>query len=206
MKKIILSSIALLAFVVVFTSCGGSKADEPEGFKVPTILNGPLGDYYDIVSVNVRPFNEEETKDIDAKKLEERNYYKIIVEVKKNTKSFDFDASKVNYTSYMTKNDTDAFCVAGQINSEEGEELDAFSFKGKDGVETLLISCSKEGATKKFSGEFHIKKGEVKGNESIELVSVLKTTADELEQLKEGIKMMKEMKGAIEDENEETDE
>lgn len=205
MNKKVFSFIALLTIAVGLFSCGGSHAGKSEGFKVPTILNGPLGEYYDIVSVNVRPFNEEEKKEVEAEKLEENTFYKIIVEVKKNAKAFDFDTSKIQYTSYVSDDDTNIFCIAGLINNEEGGELAAFSFKRKGGVESLLLTCSKEGASKTISADFHVKKDKIKGNEAIELTSVLKTAKSELEELKEGVKMLKEMKESMSDDKEDTE-
>ncbi len=195
---------------MVSTSCGSSeKKQEVEGIKTPTTLNGPLGEYYDILSVNVRPFTEEETKDLKGLKgrlVGKCNFYKIIVEVKKNAKKFDFDATKIKYESSLSENDMNVFLIAGVVNNNDGEELEGIRFRGKDGAEALLLTCTNEGATKKFSGVFSIKKEEDNGDKSIELTSVLRTTASELEELKEGIKMMKEMKNSIEDEDEEADE
>ena len=199
MKKIVSVIILFVAIAFGFNSCG-DKA-KSEGMQVPTVINGPLGEYYDVVSVNVRQLSEEETKDIDAEKLEKNNFYKIIVEVKKNAKAFDFDPTKIKYTSYMSKNDIDKFCVAGLVNSSEGEEIESFSFSRNDGIETLLLTCTKEGATKKFSAYFDIKKEEDKGDKIIELTSVIKTTAQEMEQLKEGVKMMKEMQSSTDEES-----
>ena len=192
MKKIVSFIFLFVAIAYGFSSCG-DKA-KTEGMQVPTVINGPLGEYYDIVSVNVRPLNEEETKEIKAEKLEKSNFYKIVVEVKKNAKAFDFDPSKIEYESYMGRNDVDKFCVAGIVNSNEGEELEAFTFKSSDGIESLLLTCTKEGATKKFSTMFEIKKEEDKDGKTIELTSIMKTTAQELEKLKEGVKMIKEMR------------
>lgn len=191
MKKIVSFIVLFVMITYGFSSCG-DKAKSEE-MQVPTIINGPLGEYYDVVSVNVRPLSEEETKEINAEKLEKSNFYKIIVEVKKNAKAFDFDPTRIEYSSYMDRNDIDKFCVAGIVNSDEGKKLESFLFKKSDGIETLLLTCTKEGATKKFSAQFDIKKEEDKGDKIIELTSVMKTTAQELEQLKEGVKMIKEM-------------
>jgi len=199
MKKIVSVIILFVAIAYGFSSCG--EKTKSEGMQVPSVVNGPLGEYYDIVSVNVRPLNEEETKEIKSEKLEKSNFYKIVVEVKKNAKAFDFDPAKIKYTSYMSDGDVDVFCVLGIVNSSEGEELESFSFKGRDGVESLLLTCTKEGASKKFSAQFDIKKEEDKCDKNIELTSVMKTTAQELEQLKEGVKMIKEMQTSS---NEET--
>ena len=204
MKKI-LSLIALfVAIAYGFSSCG-EKAKSEE-MQVPTVINGPLGDYYDVVSVNVRPFNEEEIKQLKEKsygeeKLEKNNFYKIIIEVKKNAKAFDFDPSRIKYDSYIDEDDIDKFCVAGIINSSEGEKLESFSFRGDDGIESLLMACSKEGATKKFSAQFDINKEEDKGEKTIEIASIMKTTAQQIEQLKEGVKMIKDLQSGANEES-----
>ena len=199
MKKIVSVITLLVAIAYGFCSCG-DKA-KSEGMQVPTVINGPLGEYYEVVSVIVRPLNEDETKEINAEKLEKRNFYKIVVEVKKNAKAFDFDPAKIKYTSYMSDGDVDVFCVLGIVNSSEGEELKSFSFKGRDGVESLLLTCTKEGASKKFSTQFDIKKEEDKGDKTIELTSILKTSAQQLEQINEGVKMLKELQGDKEEES-----
>ena len=199
MKKIVSVITLLVAIAYGFCSCG-DKA-KSEGMQVPTVINGPLGEYYEVVSVIVRPLNEDETKEIKAEKLEKRNFYKIVVEVKKNAKAFDFDPSKIEYKTYINDSDIDVFGVAGVVNSSEGDKLESFGFRDNGGVESLLLTCSKEGATKKFSTQFDIKKEEDKGDKTIELTSILKTSAQQLEQIKEGVKMLKELQGDKEEES-----
>lgn len=204
MKKIVSVIVLFVAIAYGFSSCGDKT--KPEGMQVPTVINGPLGEYYDVVSVDVRPFNEEEInkmqeEEYGKEKLEKNNYYKIIVEVKKNAKAFNFDPSKIEYSSYISDYETDKFSVAGVVNSSEGEELESFSFGRKGGVESLLMTCSKEGATKKISAEFDIKKEEDKGDKAIEITSILKSTAQDLEQIKEGVKMLKDLQGAPKEES-----
>ena len=199
MNKIVSVITLLVAIAYGFCSCG-DKA-KSEGMQVPTVINGPLGEYYEVVSVIVRPLNEDETKEIKAEKLEKRNFYKIVVEVKKNAKAFDFDPSKIEYKTYINDSDIDVFGVAGVVNSSEGDKLESFGFRDNGGVESLLLTCSKEGATKKFSTQFDIKKEEDKGDKTIELTSILKTSAQQLEQIKEGVKMLKELQGDKEEES-----
>lgn len=199
MKKILSVIVLFVVIAYGFSSCG-DKAKSEE-MQVPTVINGPLGEYYDVVSVSVRPLSEEETKDIEAEKLEKKNFYKIIVEVKKNAKAFDFDPTRVKYDRFISSEDVDKFCVAGLVNSSEGEELESFVFKRSDGVESLLLTCTKEGATKKFSAQFDIKKEKDIGSKTIELTSIMKTTAQELEKLKEGVKMIKDMQDISKEES-----
>ena len=66
MKKIVSVITLLVAIAYGFCSCG-DKA-KSEGMQVPTVINGPLGEYYEVVSVIVRPLNEDETKEIKAEK------------------------------------------------------------------------------------------------------------------------------------------
>lgn len=182
MKKIVSIIVLFVAIAYGFSSCSKKSG----GMQVPTVINGPLGDYYDVVSVEVRPFNEEEEK--KERLSEDYNYYKIIVEVKKNSKAFDFDPSNIEYESYISDSDKDKnniFNISGIVNNGEGEELDDFSFSSSGGIESLLMTCSKEGATKKFSDEFRIKKEEDKGDRIIELSSILRVmSAQELKQQK----------------------
>ena len=56
MKKIVSIIVLFVAIAYGFSSCSKKSG----GMQVPTVINGPLGDYYDVVSVEVRPFNEEE--------------------------------------------------------------------------------------------------------------------------------------------------
>ena len=172
MKKIVSIIVLFVAIAYGFSSCSKKSG----GMQVPTVINGPLGDYYDVVSVEVRPFNEEEEK--KERLSEDYNYYKIIVEVKKNSKAFDFDPSNIEYESYISDSDKDKnniFNISGIVNNGEGEELDEFNFSSSGGI----------GATKKFSDEFRIKKEEDKGDRIIELSSILRVmSAQELKQQK----------------------